>query len=150
MIERQTALPINAADLWEVLTDPALLSEWFGATIEWNLEPGGSMRAIDDQGITRDGIVVEVEAERHLQFQWWPSDEPDCVSEVTYTIEADDEGSVLTIIERPVFETVSAVSMLTVSAESWSVWDTRGLGIVDCSVSFSVDCSRVGAAAIRL
>ncbi len=139
MIERQTALDINAAGLWEVLTDPDLLAEWFGATIEWTIEPGGSLHAFDDCGLSRDGIVVEVEAERRLCFLWWPSDEPDCISEVTYTIEPVDEGSVLTIVERPVFDPVSAIStmsttvMLMASDERWSAWDTRGIGIVECA-----------------
>jgi uncharacterized protein YndB with AHSA1/START domain len=150
MIERQTALPITPLGLWRVLTDPALLAEWFGAAIEWDLRPGGAMCAIDDTGTTRDGVIVEVDDERCLRYRWWPSDEPDGVSEVTYTIDADDEGSILTVIERPVFEPVSAVSVVSAlygRPDVWTAWDTRGLGIIECASGRSTPCLQVGASA---
>ena len=39
MIERVVTLPLTQEELWDVLTDPAEINEWFGAEVDWDLEP---------------------------------------------------------------------------------------------------------------
>jgi hypothetical protein len=43
-VTREVDLPADVADVWEALTSPPLIGAWFGATVEWALEPGAPMR----------------------------------------------------------------------------------------------------------
>lgn len=151
MIERVVELPVSTGELWETLTDPAQIGTWFGADVAWELEPGGTVFVQDDDGDERAGRIEEIDAPRRLRFSWWPVGDPTDASEVTYTVEPTDEGSLLTITERRnVLLQGSAQSRLdrrstasthvaagTVRSDSWnatvrndssdvwSVWDER-------------------------
>lgn len=135
MIERIVVLPVSREDLWTALTDPAEIGEWFGADIDWELQPGGLVHGRDDDGGLRDGYISAVEEGRLLRFSWWPRDDRSQASEVTYRLEPDAEGSQLTVTERPLVANASASNQR--NAHRWTTWDDRVLRVfaVTCRVA---------------
>jgi uncharacterized protein YndB with AHSA1/START domain len=134
MIERHTTMPVSTEELWEALTDPDLVEDWFGGTVVWTLEPGGELHVNEDDGTQREGSVDEVNPGRLLRFTWWPTGDEDRRSEVTYVIEPDEAGSLLTITERPAFDIIGSTAGSTPWSASttwsaWTRWDDRGLAL---------------------
>jgi uncharacterized protein YndB with AHSA1/START domain len=145
VFHRQIAFPVDIDHLWEVLTNPSSMAAWFGASVEWELVPGGEIHFADDEGC-RAGRVESVVAPHQLCFQWWPENDEADVSEVTYLLEPADDGTRLTITEEPlrVPEADSGVPTSSVASfgpsslaspladvgrsTSWTPWDTRLAG----------------------
>jgi uncharacterized protein YndB with AHSA1/START domain len=155
MIRRQVVVPVSPERLWEALTDPDQVAGWFGGRVEWDLQEGGKAVFRGDDGTARLGRVEAVRPGRHLRFRWWPAASPESEppargatgseggseSEVTYLLEPLDEGTRLTIQERPVPQptgrgpqacatgaTRSAAAEAGPSWTSWTPWDRRLVG----------------------
>jgi uncharacterized protein YndB with AHSA1/START domain len=125
MIRRAVTLPAGTESVWRAITDPGALEGWFGATVEWDLRPGGRarFRQVADGG-DRDGVVDDVEPGRSLRFRWWPAAEEDDVSEVAYELEPHDDGTTLTVTERRVGVTTGRPEALASAAPAaWSPAD---------------------------
>jgi len=136
MLERQIFIPASPQRLWEALTEPDRVATWLEARVEWDLTPGGRARFTTDDGEVRHGQVEEVEPGRHLRFRWWPEGEDvDATSEVTYDMQPTDDGTLLTVKERPIpagRQAGASASVAPTSARAggqWTPWDTRLLGI---------------------
>ena len=127
-VTREVDLPAEVADVWDALTSPPLIGAWFGAAVEWALEPGGPMRVGrgDDGAAPRHGVVDEVEHGRRLRYRWWPSDGPGDATAVTYELEPLPAGTRLVITELPV-ETSAQRAALT--AAGGVRWDVRVVGL---------------------
>jgi len=41
-IERDVVFPADPAEVWEALTEPERLEEWFATEVELDLQPGGA------------------------------------------------------------------------------------------------------------
>jgi uncharacterized protein YndB with AHSA1/START domain len=93
MIHREITLPASRDDVWEALTNPDELAEWFANDVELDLRPGGGASFRWSNGEERRATVVEVETERRLAFEW--EDE----GEVEFTLEDDADGTRLTVVE---------------------------------------------------
>jgi uncharacterized protein YndB with AHSA1/START domain len=103
MLERQVVIPASPDQLWDALTDPESVSAWFGAQVDWDVQPGGAARFLDDDGTFRRGVIDAVMPGRHLSFRWWRDGDPDNgASQVTYQLEPDGDGTRLTVIEQQV------------------------------------------------
>ncbi|MGH9124593.1 MAG: SRPBCC family protein [Acidimicrobiales bacterium] len=112
MLVRHVVVPASPEELWDALTEPDSLEAWFGARVDWDLRPGGSARFVGDDGTVRGGVVEAVRRARYLRFRWWPEADPDgppgpsvgaepeSGSQVTYDLEADGEGTRLTVTEQ--------------------------------------------------
>ena len=98
VVEQEIVLPVSPEELWTDLTDPAMVGCWFGATVEWELVPGGPARFEEGDGTERRGVVETVRPGRELRFRWWAPGEP--ASEVEYRLEPVDGGTRLTVVER--------------------------------------------------
>ena len=87
-VERIEEFGVGPDTLWEAITDPALLDEWFGA-LDFDLVPGGAITD-PDRGTTI-GVVETVEPEHRIGFVWLApgSDAP---SSVELVVEGDDRG----------------------------------------------------------
>jgi uncharacterized protein YndB with AHSA1/START domain len=59
-----------AAAVWVALTDPGELVAWFGAEVEMDLRPGGSVRFRWADGIERRGLVIELDPPHRFAFRW--------------------------------------------------------------------------------
>jgi uncharacterized protein YndB with AHSA1/START domain len=153
MLVRHVVVPTSPDHLWDVLTQPERLENWFGARIEWDLRPGGLARFVDDDGTIRLGVVESVERGRRLQFRWWPEgDRQGATSEVSYDLEADGDGTRLTVTEQRVSKETPTgdhsarahASMTATGAATWSDWDSRLFGCWAGVAAVGLVGSRVG------
>ena len=126
-VTREVDLPADVADVWEALTSPPLIGAWFGATVEWALEPGAPMRVGrgDDGAAPRQGVIDEVEPAHRLRYRWWPSDGAGATTAVTYELEPRPGGTRLVITELP----VPATARAALSAGGGVRWDLRVVGL---------------------
>jgi uncharacterized protein YndB with AHSA1/START domain len=93
MIYKEIVLPASRDEVWDALTEPDRLEEWFANDVELDLRPGGGASFRWSNGEERRATVVEVETERRLAFEW--EDE----GEVEFTLEDDADGTRLTVVE---------------------------------------------------
>lgn len=133
MIRRQLHIPASPELLWEALTDPEHLQGWFGGVFTWELTEGSPLHFRGDDGESRRGMIDAVRDGRHLRFSWWPEEQPEDASEVSYLIEPEDGGARLTVQERPLvapsaIRQPSACLNHLASTGSWTPWDTRLAG----------------------
>jgi len=93
MIRREIVLPAPREEVWEALTEPARLADWFANDVDLDLRPGGGASFRWSNGETRTATVTEVDHERRLAFEW------DDEGEVAFTLADDEEGTRLTVVE---------------------------------------------------
>ena len=60
-VRREIVLPVERERAWELLTEPAELSEWLADDVELEPEEGAPLRAAWADGEARAGVVEEVE-----------------------------------------------------------------------------------------
>jgi len=93
MIRREIVLPAPREDVWEALTEPERLADWFANDVDLDLWPGGDASFRWSNGEERHATVTEVEPERRLAFEW------DDEGEVEFTLDDDADGTRLTVVE---------------------------------------------------
>jgi uncharacterized protein YndB with AHSA1/START domain len=93
MIRREIVLPAPRQEVWEALTEPERLADWFANDVDLDLRPGGGASFRWSNGETRTATVTEVDHERRLAFEW------DDEGEVAFTLADDEEGTRLTVVE---------------------------------------------------
>ena len=96
-MERQRVLDAGIEEVWEALTDDALLSEWLGDEVELDPWEGGELR-VEVDGEERSGTVRRVEDGRALSFTWARSG--NAASTVELTLEPAVAGTRVTVVER--------------------------------------------------
>ena len=69
-VTREILLEAPIGDVWDALTDPGRLEEWFANDVELDLEPGGDGVFRWDDGEERHVVVEEVDAGRRLALGW--------------------------------------------------------------------------------
>lgn len=127
VVIREVDLPADVDDVWDALTDPGRVEAWFGAPVEWVMEPGAPMRVGrgDDGSAPRHGRIDEVEPGRRLRYRWWPTDEGRAASAVTYELEPHPGGTHLVITELPAPRTTPHAA----HALGGAGWDLRVIGL---------------------
>jgi uncharacterized protein YndB with AHSA1/START domain len=93
MIHREIVLPAPRDEVWDALTDPERLAEWFANEVELELRVGGGASFRWGNGEERHATVTGVEPGEHLAFEW----EDD--GEVEFTLADDADGTRLTVVE---------------------------------------------------
>jgi uncharacterized protein YndB with AHSA1/START domain len=93
MIRREIVLPATRDEVWEALTEPDRLADWFANDVDFDLRPGGGASFRWSNGEERHATVTEVDPERRLAFEW------DDDGEVEFTLEDDAGGTRLTVVE---------------------------------------------------
>ena len=93
MIRKEIVLPATREDVWEALTEPERLEDWFANEVEVDLQPGGDVSFRWSNGEERRATVTEVEPERRLAFEW------DDEGEVEFTLDDDVDGTRLVVVE---------------------------------------------------
>jgi len=101
-VTRELVLPADPQEVWEELTDPARLEEWFATEVELDLDQGeGHFRW--ENGEERHAVVETLEEGRQLGYTW--IDEDGRETQVDFTIEEVDEGTRVVVTETaPVAE----------------------------------------------
>ncbi len=93
MIRREMVFPVTREELWEALTDPERLEDWFANEVDVDLRPGGAASFRWSNGESRRATVTTVAPEERLAFAW--EDE----GEVEFTLADDPDGTRLTVVE---------------------------------------------------
>jgi uncharacterized protein YndB with AHSA1/START domain len=105
-VARETILDAGAAEVWEELTDPERLGEWFGADVDGRVAQGEPLRFSWPDGTERRAVVERSDRERELVFRWLPADD-DPSSRVAITIEEVPDGTALRVVETRIEAAVS-------------------------------------------
>ena len=87
MIHKEIFLPVPREEVWEALTDPEHLEDWFANTVEVDLRPGGGASFRWGNGEERQATFTEVDPERRLAFDW------DDDGAVEFTLDDDAGGT---------------------------------------------------------
>lgn len=94
-ITRELTVPAPPEEVWEALTDPDRLAEWFANDVELEPRPGGRGVFRWDNGEVRTLLVEEVEEPRRFGFRW--TDEE--AGEVAFELEEVDAGTRVVVRE---------------------------------------------------
>ena len=99
-VTREIVFPVPPDEVWEALTDPEQLEEWFANDVELDPREGGAGLFRWDDGEERRATVVVAEPGERLVLDW------DEEGEVEFTLEEIDEGTRLHVREAtPEFST---------------------------------------------
>ena len=104
-VTRSVELDAAPAEVWDALTEDALLGEWLADEVELEAEPGGEIVCRYADGEERRGEVELVEEAERLAWSWRrDGGEP---SRVELVLDAVADRTRLTVIETqsPVLET---------------------------------------------
>jgi len=109
-VERQIEFPVAPDELWEALTDPEQLEEWFANDVELDPREGGEGTFRWDDGEERHATVVEAAPGERLVLDW------DDEGTVELTLEEVEEGTRLLVRESsPEFSTALALRALALT-----------------------------------
>ena len=86
-VTREVVFPAPPEEVWEALTEPERLEEWFANEVELDARPGGAGVFRWGDGDERHAVV------RELVFDW------DDAGEVVFTLEEVPEGTRLLVRE---------------------------------------------------
>jgi uncharacterized protein YndB with AHSA1/START domain len=91
--ERDIVFPASPAEVWEALTEPERLEEWFATEVELDARPGGEGVFRWGDGDERRAVVRELEPGERLVLDW----EDD--GRVVLELEEVDGGTRLHVVE---------------------------------------------------
>ena len=114
-VTREVVVPAPPEEVWQALTEPERLEEWFANEVELDVRPGGTGRFRWDDGEERRAVVREVEPGERLVLDW---DDEGEVGEVVFTLEEVPDGTRLLV--REVSAEWSTALELRASALAWT------------------------------
>lgn len=94
---RSVELDAAPAEVWDALTEEALLAEWLADEVEIDAEPGGEIVCRYADGEERRGEIELVEEAERLAWSW--RREGGATSRVELVLDAVAERTRLTVIE---------------------------------------------------
>jgi uncharacterized protein YndB with AHSA1/START domain len=92
-VTREIVFPVAPEEVWEALTDPDQLEEWFANDVELDPREGGEGVFRWDDGEERHATVVEAAPNERLVLDW------DDEGTVELTLEEVEEGTRLLVRE---------------------------------------------------
>ena len=111
-VTREVVFPAPPQEVWEALTEPERLEEWFANEVEVDVRPGGAGRFRWDDGDERHAVVREVEPGERLGLDWGDG------GRVVFTLEEVPDGTRLLV--REVSAEWSTALELRASALAWT------------------------------
>jgi uncharacterized protein YndB with AHSA1/START domain len=120
-VTRSVDLDAAPAEVWDALTEAALLGEWLADEVELEAEPGGEIVCRYADGEERRGEVELVEEAERLAWSWWRKDDPS-PTRVELVLDAVAETRTrLTVIETaPLRATGPLLGATPLAAGAWS------------------------------
>src|SRR6267142_3406666 len=108
-VEREIIFPASPTEVWEALTEPERLEEWFATEVELDAQPGGEGVFRWGDGDERHAVVREVVEEERLVLDWEDG-------QVAIELEEVEDGTRVRVVE-----TTSAWSTaLELHAQAWA------------------------------
>jgi uncharacterized protein YndB with AHSA1/START domain len=92
-VEREIVFPESPGEVWEALTEPERLEEWFATEVELDARPGGAGIFRWGDGEERRATVREASEQERLVLDW------DDGGEVVVELEEVDGGTRLRVVE---------------------------------------------------
>jgi uncharacterized protein YndB with AHSA1/START domain len=108
-VTREIMLDAPPDEVWDALTDPAELAEWFANDVELDVRPGGEGVFRWDDGSERHAVVETVEPGERVEFWWWSADEE--ASRVAIAIDEVAGGTRVVVTETGPAEWATAIQM---------------------------------------
>jgi uncharacterized protein YndB with AHSA1/START domain len=93
LVEREIVFPASPEEVWEALTEPEQLEEWFANEVELDARPGGAGVFRWEDGEERHAVVRELEEERRIVLDW------DDATQTTIEIAEVDAGTSVHVVE---------------------------------------------------
>ncbi len=119
---REIVFPVPPDEVWEALTDPEQLEEWFANDVELDPREGGEGVFRWDDGEERHATVLVAEPGERLVLDW------DDEGTVELTLEEVDEGTRLLVREStPEFSTALELRAMAISQERSSLVPLAGI-----------------------
>lgn len=131
--ETSVVIAASRERVWQAITQPQFINDWFNAsatspaeTVMWQfdrLEAGAPMYFKVEGMNTDSGTIALVEPLERFAFYWQADPGHDLQSLVTFTLEAIDEGTRLTVTEQG-FEGLPAEirqNRFAMNAEGWRI-----------------------------
>ena len=121
-VTREMVFPVPPDEVWEALTDPEQLEEWFANDVELDPREGGEGVFRWDDGEERHATVLVAEPGERLVLDW------DDAGTVELTLEEVDEGTRLLVREStPEFSTALELRAMAISQERSSLVPLAGI-----------------------
>jgi uncharacterized protein YndB with AHSA1/START domain len=103
-VVREVVLPAGRNEVWDAITQPERLADWFGGEVEIDPAPRGRVAHRAPDGSVRTGFVLSADRPFRLSF-WWVADgddgDPDDGTQVEFVLLEHAEGTALTVTEFP-------------------------------------------------
>jgi uncharacterized protein YndB with AHSA1/START domain len=96
-VKRSILLDAPLDEVWEALTDTAMLCEWLAPEVELDPREGGELVCRFEDGEERRGEIAVVEEAERLAFHWRRDEGGE--SRVEWIVDAVADGTRLTVIE---------------------------------------------------
>ena len=135
-VTRDVVLPAEVDQVWEAITDPDRLADWFGAEVEIDaLQPGGRAEFHGEDGSVRRAVIEEVDPGHKLSYRWWPYDADDPApgaprqTRVELVIEAVPSGTRLVVTEAPLFSASASASAQWSGRLQTLIWMSARAGV---------------------
>jgi uncharacterized protein YndB with AHSA1/START domain len=100
-IERSIWIAASLERVWQAITDPAEITQWFSPESPWELsalEVGGELNWHSGEDHIDRHVILRVEAPQIFAYRWEP-EPPDKPRTSTYLLQEEDGGTRLTIQE---------------------------------------------------
>jgi uncharacterized protein YndB with AHSA1/START domain len=92
-VTREIVFPASPDEVWQALTDPDELEQWFANNVEFDPRPGGAGVFRWDDGEERRATVIVADPGERLVIDW------DEEGEVEFVVEEVDGGTRLLVRE---------------------------------------------------
>jgi uncharacterized protein YndB with AHSA1/START domain len=101
-VVREVVLPARRDQVWDAITRPERLAEWFGGEVEIDPSLRGRVSHRAPDGTVRTGFVLSADRPFRLSF-WWVAtgDAQDDGTQVEFVLLEHPEGTALTVTEFP-------------------------------------------------
>jgi uncharacterized protein YndB with AHSA1/START domain len=118
LLTRSVDLDAAPAEVWDALTEEALLGEWLADEVEIEATPGGEIVCRYADGEVRRGEVELVEEAERLAWNWHRGE--DGPSRVELVLDAVADGTRLTVIETAPLPAFGPLLGATALSSSWN------------------------------
>jgi uncharacterized protein YndB with AHSA1/START domain len=92
-VEREILVPEAPDEVWQALTEPERLEEWFASEVEFDARPGGEGFFRWGDGDERHAVVRELEKAERLVLDW------DDGGSVAIELETSEAGTLVRVLE---------------------------------------------------